>query len=73
VTVTSVLEVLRQNAATAQEVVARVVADLPEARSCACGRALEHAIITQPDAVSPDTLERLRPLVGRYFATTRTR
>ena len=73
VTVTSVLEVLRQNAATAQEVVARVVEGLPEARSCACGRALEHAIITQPDAVAPDTLERLRPIVGRYFPTHRAR
>ena len=73
VTVTSVLEVLRQNAATAQEVVARVVEGLHDPRSCACGRALEHAIITQADAVAPDTLERLRPLVGRYFPNDRAR
>ena len=67
VSVTSVLEVLRRNAATAQEVVARVVESLPAARACACGRALEHSLITAPDAVSPEALERLRPLVGRYF------
>jgi 5'-methylthioadenosine phosphorylase len=67
VSVASVLEVLRQNAATAQEVVARVVESLPSERPCSCGSALEHAIITQLDAVPPVTLERLRPLVGRYF------
>jgi 5'-methylthioadenosine phosphorylase len=68
VNVTSVLEVLRSNATMAQEVVARVVAAMPEERTCACGRALEHALITAPEAISAAALERLRPLVGRYLA-----
>jgi 5'-methylthioadenosine phosphorylase len=67
VSVTSVLEVLRRNAATAQEVVARVVESLPAERPCACGTALQHALITDPSAVPAATLDRLRPLVERYF------
>jgi 5'-methylthioadenosine phosphorylase len=69
VTVTAVLEVLRRNATTAQEVVRRALRALAEGgeRSCPCKDALATALITDPSAVPEETLRRLEPLVGRYF------
>jgi 5'-methylthioadenosine phosphorylase len=67
VSVTSVLEVLRQNARTAQRVVAEIVQRLAaEKAACSCGDALRHAIITAPDQVPERVWQRLDPIVGRY-------
>jgi 5'-methylthioadenosine phosphorylase len=74
VSVEAVLAVLKANAVLGQEAVRRAVAALPAERSapedggCACGDALRYALITDRAAVPPATLERLRPVVGRYFA-----
>ena len=68
VSVDAVLAVLRANSRMAQEVVRRVVASLPAERSCACGNALATALITERSQVPPATLERLRPIVSKYFA-----
>jgi 5'-methylthioadenosine phosphorylase len=69
VSVEAVLETLRQNSRTAQDIVRRVVAGLPEGRGreCACGQALATALITDPARVPRETVERLRPLIGEYF------
>jgi 5'-methylthioadenosine phosphorylase len=68
VSVEAVLEVLRANSQLAQEVVRRTVAALPaEPTGCACCEALKTALITDPRQVPAATLERLRPLLGRYF------
>lgn len=71
VDVATVLGYLKQNAATAQEIVRRVAAqgsaDDAADPACNCGSALATAFITAPTAVPADTLERLRPLVGKYF------
>jgi 5'-methylthioadenosine phosphorylase len=67
VTVEMIVGNLMQNAKMAQQVIAAAVERLPFERSCACARALEHAIITRPEAV-PDTVRRdLAPIVGRYL------
>ena len=69
VTVEMIIGNLTQNATTAQQVIASAVEHLPFERTCECARALEHAIITRPDAV-PDGLRRdLAPIVGRYLPT----
>jgi 5'-methylthioadenosine phosphorylase len=65
----AVMEVVRQNVAMAQAVVREVVgglAALPE-RSCGCGDALAHALITDPAMVPEATLRALAPIVGRYL------
>jgi len=67
VTVEMVIRNLMQNAQTAQHVIAAAVARLPFERTCACATALQHAIITRPDAVPADTRRKLAPLVGRYL------
>ena len=58
---------LMQNARTAQQIIAETVASLPHARSCNCGRALETAIITRPEAVPENVLRDLSPIIGKYL------
>ena len=64
----TILEILRQNVATAQRVVAEVVRRLPErGADHPCANALDGALVTDPALVPDETLERLRPLVGKYL------
>jgi 5'-methylthioadenosine phosphorylase len=67
VTVEMVVANLQQNARMAQQVIARAVEALPIARDCECARALATAILTRREVVPPATLDRLRPIVGKYF------
>jgi 5'-methylthioadenosine phosphorylase len=67
VTVEQIIGVLIKNAENACNVVREAVAGLPTERTCKCGSALSHAIITQKDAVPRATLERLKLIVGKYF------
>ena len=67
VTVTDILAVLQQNAANACRVVAEAVAAMPEERTCKCGSALAHALITDKKMVPAGTLEKLGPIVRKYF------
>ncbi|MGD1073940.1 MAG: S-methyl-5'-thioadenosine phosphorylase [Bryobacteraceae bacterium] len=67
VTVTDIIRVLTQNASNACRVVAEAVKSMPAERTCKCGSALEHALITDKTLVPPDTLNKLGPIVGKYF------
>ncbi len=67
VSVASVVNVLRDNVAGAQDVLRRAVLALPVTRNCGCGTAAEHAIMTDPKLVPHDTRERLATLYGRYL------
>ena len=67
VTVEQIVGVLLKNAEHASNVVREAVAALPKERSCKCGSALSHAIITDKSKVPAATLERLKLLVGKYF------
>ncbi len=69
VTVDMIIAVLTQNARVAQQVIAESVSRLPLARTCECARALEHAIITRPDAIPASAKAELAPIVGRYLST----
>lgn len=67
VTVDMIVANLVANARTAQQVIAEAVSRLPFERTCECAHALEHAIITRPEAV-PDQVKRdLAPIIGRYL------
>jgi 5'-methylthioadenosine phosphorylase len=67
VTVEMIIGNLMQNAKTAQQAIARAVAQLPAERSCACRDALATAIITRPDAVPEQTKRDLAPIIGKYI------
>jgi 5'-methylthioadenosine phosphorylase len=67
VTVDMIIQNLVANAKTAQAVIADAVSRLPYNRTCECANALQHAILTRPEAV-PDRVKRdLAPIIGRYM------
>jgi 5'-methylthioadenosine phosphorylase len=68
VTVEAVMAVMQRNVVNAQAVIAAAVPLLDDTRGCACGQALENAIMTAPDLIPPDVRERLGPLIDPYLA-----
>lgn len=70
VDITQIIETLHGNAAAARALIAAVAQSLsPDRVPCqaACDRALEHAIMTPPDARDPATLARLDAIAGRVL------
>ena len=67
VTVEMIVSNLMQNAATAQQVIANAVSELPFDRTCECATALKHAIITRADAIPASVKKDLGPLIARYL------
>jgi 5'-methylthioadenosine phosphorylase len=69
VTVTDIIHNLVHNAENAAKVIAGAVRMMDAAeRQCKCGKALEHALITDRKAVPAETLKKLELIVGKYFA-----
>ena len=67
VTVDQVVAVLLKNAENACNVVRETVAALPVGRSCKCGSALAHAILTDRNKIPAATRERLKLILGKYL------
>jgi 5'-methylthioadenosine phosphorylase len=67
VTVNDIIANLMKNAENACKVVAATVAAMPETRSCKCGTALSHALITDPKSIPESTRKKLDLLVGKYL------
>jgi 5'-methylthioadenosine phosphorylase len=68
VTAAMVIAVLNANVAGAKEIVRRLptqIGRVAEAAACACARAAAHAILTAPEAITPEARQRLRALYGR--------
>jgi 5'-methylthioadenosine phosphorylase len=66
VTVEQVIQTMQRNVSAAREVVrtaAQTAGRLSE-RTCACGRALEHAVMTARDAIPKEARERFALLLG---------
>jgi 5'-methylthioadenosine phosphorylase len=71
VTVDAVIGVLLGNAQTARTLVSRLAPTLAadaRALSCSCRRALDHALITAPEARDPAVVERLQGIAGRVLS-----
>jgi 5'-methylthioadenosine phosphorylase len=70
VTVDAVIQVLLGNAALARQLVAHLAVTVtgdPTAADCPCRHALDHALITAPDARDPVVVERLKAIAGRVL------
>jgi 5'-methylthioadenosine phosphorylase len=67
VTVTDIIANLVKNAGNACKVVAAAVERMPVERSCKCGSALAHAIITDRKLVPETTRRKLDLIVGKYL------
>jgi 5'-methylthioadenosine phosphorylase len=68
VTLDEIIQNLSRNTSNAHRVLREVVRELPEARSCKCGSALAHAILTDRAAISAATKKRLAPIIGKYIS-----
>lgn len=60
-----VFETLAQNVATAQTAVRELAKTIPSRDGCECSLALDAALVTQPEAISAENHERLRPILAR--------
>jgi 5'-methylthioadenosine phosphorylase len=67
VTVDQIIANLMKNAENACRVVFEAVARMPAGRSCKCGSALSHAIITDRGLVPEATRRKLRILIDKYI------
>jgi 5'-methylthioadenosine phosphorylase len=67
VSVDQIIAVLQKNAENACKVVAEAVRMAPAERSCKCGSALAHALITDRNAVPEVTRKKLELLVAKYL------
>jgi len=71
VTVDQIVAVLVKNAENAAKVVRQTVADIPKDRSCKCGSALAHAILTDRKTIPAATKKKLNLIVGKYLQSSR--
>ncbi len=67
VTVSEIVANLQRNAENAAKVVRAAVQAMPGERTCKCGSALAHALITDKSAVPEETRKKLELLIGKYF------
>lgn len=67
VTVEEILRILAQNVGLAKQAVVELAAALPERSDCACARALENAIVTQPEHIPAETRSKLALLIDKYI------
>jgi len=68
VTGAQILDYLNRNVGHAQQVIRHAVRAVSPERSCQCGSALQHALITEAKLVPAAAKRRLAALVGKYFS-----
>jgi 5'-methylthioadenosine phosphorylase len=71
VTVDQIVTVLVKNAENAAKVVREIVAAMPHERSCRCGSALAHAILTDHKRIPSATRKKLKLILGEYVKAGR--
>ncbi len=67
VTVDQIVAVLLKNAENACNVVRETVASMPTDRSCKCGSALAHAILTERSKIPLATRNKLKLILNKYL------
>jgi len=68
VTASQIIATLVQNAENAQRVLREAVRAMPEERSCKCGAALKHALVTDLKLVPKATKKKLEAIIGKYIS-----
>jgi 5'-methylthioadenosine phosphorylase len=66
VSIDLIIQNLRKNVAVSKSIVKEAVRKMPEGRGCLCAKALENAIVTARDKISPQVKKRLDIIIGRY-------
>jgi hypothetical protein len=65
--VEAVVAVMHENVAKAKEIIVELGKAVPDPSGRPATSALAGAIITNPDSISPDVRDKLRPLIGKYI------
>jgi 5'-methylthioadenosine phosphorylase len=68
VTASQIIVTLNQNAENAQKVLRTAVGELSAGRSCKCGSALQHALVTDMKIVPKAAKKRLAAIIGKYIS-----
>jgi 5'-methylthioadenosine phosphorylase len=68
VTAAQIIATLAQNAENAQKVLRTAVLSLAAERTCKCGSALQHALVTDLKIVPKATKKRLVAILGKYIS-----
>lgn len=64
----SVVKIMQANIKTAQKIVRDAVPKIfADKKTCSCNEALKYAIVTDRKMISPETRERLDPIIGKYI------
>jgi 5'-methylthioadenosine phosphorylase len=64
VSVEAIIEQLQRNVALARGIIKTAALSIPATRACRCAAAVKSAVITSPEAMSPETRSRLRLILG---------
>ena len=67
VTVEAIIKIIHQNVAMAKSIIRQAVTGMVAERTCACGSAMQHAVITDRSFIPAETKERLGLIVGKYL------
>lgn len=67
VSIDAILEIIRQNVATARNIIKQAVQALKQPFACGCGEALKYAVITDPSRIPAQTRANLDLLIGRHL------
>jgi 5'-methylthioadenosine phosphorylase len=68
VTAAQIIATLNQNSDNARKVLRQAVKTLPAKRSCKCGSALAHALVTDLKLVPSATKKNLAAIIGKYIS-----
>lgn len=68
VTAAQIIATLVQNAENAQRVLREAVRAMPQERTCKCGAALKHALVTDMKLVPKATKKKLEAIIGKYIS-----
>jgi len=68
VTTTQIMATLTQNSENAQKVLRTAVRSMAGERTCKCGSALQHALVTDLKIVPKATKKRLAAIIGKYVS-----
>lgn len=69
VTVEQIMETFGRNIQNASKLIRHVITAIPETRTCKCGSALKHAILTDRAAIPQPAKDRLGLLIGKYIGS----
>ena len=68
VTLEEIISNLGKNAENVQRAIREAVRAIGDERTCKCGRALAHAIVTDRKVIPAATKRRLAPIIGKYIS-----